>query len=69
MAELKFDGKYVYVHILWWEAVNGPVRFGEDGKKLTVDHCCEFGTRCESPRCKRLLTRGGNTRRVVGTRA
>jgi energy-coupling factor transporter ATP-binding protein EcfA2 len=55
------DGKYAYVHILWWEHINGPRPKGDDGELLTVDHTCEFGTRCVWPGCKRLLGRGPNT--------
>jgi hypothetical protein len=58
---LKVGGKYVYVHLLWWEAVNGPVPIGPDGKKLTVDHTCEYGKLCVSPWCKQLLSRPQNT--------
>ena len=43
---LKIAGKYEYVHIVWWEHVNGPRPVGEDGELLTIDHKCEFGKRC-----------------------
>lgn len=55
---LKIDGKYQYVHIVWWEHVNGP-RPEQDGEVLTVDHMCEHGIRCVWPGCKQLLPRRG----------
>jgi hypothetical protein len=58
---LKIAGKYQYVHIYWWESVNGPRPIGDDGEPLTIDHDCPYGVRCVWPGCKRLLTRGGNT--------
>ena len=58
---LKIDGRYQYVHIVWWEHVNGPRPRGDDGELLTVDHTCKYGKRCVWPGCKRLLTRGGNS--------
>jgi hypothetical protein len=58
---LKIKGKYESVHVYWWEAVHGPVPIGEDGKKLTVDHTCQYGKLCVWPGCKRLLTREANT--------
>jgi hypothetical protein len=58
---LKIDGKYQYVHIVWWEHVNGPRPTDEDGELLTIDHTCEFGKRCVWPGCKQLLSRQGNT--------
>lgn len=58
---LKIDGRYQYVHIVWWEHVNGSRPKGDDGEVLTIDHTCEFGKRCVWPGCKRLLTREDNT--------
>jgi hypothetical protein len=66
---LKIDGRYVYVHILWWEHVNGTVPIGDDGSKRTVDHMCGFGTRCVWPGCKGLLTPRGQHVGAMGARA
>jgi hypothetical protein len=55
------QGRYVYVHKLWWEHMHAPVPIGADGEPLTINHTCEYGKRCVWVGCKRLLTRGANS--------